>query len=65
MGRKALPNWAVWYWDGTAFDLVWFDLTLTEARNMTEWRNERAEAAGSPHRYVLASGDADPLPPEL
>lgn len=63
MGRRALPNWHVWHWDGSGFDLVWHDLTLTEARSLTEWRNERAERQQSPNRYVLAIDGSAPQPP--
>ena len=59
MGRKALNNWHVYCWNGTEFDLVWFDLERSEAHNLIAWRNRRAEDSSSPIRYVMCK-DGDP-----
>lgn len=63
MGR--VPTiWHVWHWDGSKFDLVWHDLNITEAREVVAWRNERAEAQGSPNRYVATLDGMDPVLPD-
>lgn len=63
MARKAMPHYHVWHWNGEAFDLVWHDLLLDEARELATWRNDRAEEISSPNRYVVAIDGVDPVIP--
>lgn len=54
-------TWHVWFWNGEAFQLVWNDLTTTEARDMIEWRNEKFQELGETvYQYVIAGVDEEP-----
>lgn len=62
MGRKAVANWHVWCWDGSEFDLVYCDITRTEADDIIRYNNERLERTGSGKRYVrVRDGEAPSL----
>lgn len=60
MGRNPTV-WHVWHWNGEEFDLVWHDLSITEARGLCEWRNQRAIESGTVHRYIPALDGMNPV----